>query len=386
LNFVKISLIFSFVAVLATPLLADNSCSDLNGVEETAAYKLDREYGLGRIERLFERGEEKTFLRFSFWIEAVQSQLRAKPLNELPEYLVEKDVRFQLFMLEELGRAYRTFLPEFEFVYAKTRNFENDIGRYQAAIDYVDAAKGLGLDAADIKYLQRSVDRYRQILVENIGKDGWQPDVAGRIPALAEILEIVTDPKVVSKNKKERDELLRFYGEATKAMYETEYDMNLLEDGIHEFRRDIRKLQIIVFAKRGLTRISSDHGQVRSRELIDKTAETELNSSKYLPTFDAYIDTAPVVISKPYLLALIKYTQEFGKLKDMGESREAITSMWIATGRFQNKSEAERHFSLVLKKNGKTEVDVHAEAKRMYEEIKRLKIFEGMYQEVRIGY
>ena len=289
-------------------------------------------------------------------------------------------------MIEELARAFRESIPEFEKVYDTAKGLEDAIGEYAYRYEIREIAERFQLPPNEMQVFRRNEGIAKEALLTFMRENGWMPDSSGRVPALRQILETVTDPKVVKKNATERRILLEYFANEAKDVAETRYDMNLLEDGIHEFRRDIRKMTILLTAKRGLMRLSLDHGLVRNRELADLMKNPDIADSKYVPEFAAYIDTAPVVLSRPYFLAIIKYVKEFGLIKDVGQQAEALIHVWMEMGVVKSQAEGQARYDQYARQQGWEPIDVHSRAHNLYNEMNRLGIMHGIYNEIRIAY
>ena len=129
---------------------------------------------------------------------------------------------------------------------------------------------------------------------------------------------------------------------------DTDYDMFDLQgqDGLHDFRRDLRWLPIFAEALDGLFVLDKGHNPVKEYEklLISDPADpdfvSDLSTSKYVRLPDAELEDKPVKMSLSLYTANMKGVLDFGKLKDRGEAIENIAHALVHGGDAEDLEEA----------------------------------------------
>ncbi len=109
----------------------------------------------------------------------------------------------------------------------------------------------------------------------------------------------------------------------------TPYDMNELEDGIHELRRHLRWFPIYAESLNGLFQLDDTHNPVKAYEPL---LQEGIATSKYvnLPAGDREKD--PINISKSLYCGLMQLTLDLGALKDAGEPIHFIRDAYVRAG------------------------------------------------------
>ncbi len=183
-----------------------------------------------------------------------------RPIERLGDLLIDERVRIQLFRLEALLRLYVRVFPDLEKYRLSVKNVEDGLGAYTFAVDSVafakdkfkdenrakppDAARTAEQDktlqgleqkhaaarAAFTKLVERStmetdLPELRSMVLSTFA--GWSP---------SEDIGFVTG------------ELLR----VLKKVRHDRFNFNLLEDGIHEFRRQLRWFPVLIDSLDGL--------------------------------------------------------------------------------------------------------------------------------------
>lgn len=261
---------------------------------------------------------------------SVTAKLQAASQTENPGlYLYQNDLRTPLFMLESLCRILRdTHDKKFDALYVLFKEQEDQLGE----IDYFDSMQkqsaAANLPQPFTAWFTKNYDKALTNFNRLLRKRGWF-DEPERSP-LAKIfrLLVATD---FNKVKKETKVVAKFLAEqATKLqkdILDNEFNFKELEEGLHEFRRNLRWLSIYPAALAGLAELSEEEKLPELREYCT----AEIVSSKYvrLPENETWKKKikipAPVFYSISWLVA---YT---GTVKDKGQFFEAVETAFHNT-------------------------------------------------------
>ncbi len=316
------------------------------------------------------------------WAVGLQEKLsgQSDPLA-LVDRLLEVDARRNLFMLEGAFRLYKKRYDDpIKEQLAAVKAVEDQIGAVDYALAMRDAGRGAGLPDRALAFLEAEVQGARQDLGALLA-DGWMPDADGRIPGIADLLETVTGldwDGYADDRKYLRKELSRRFDKVAGA----DYDMDALEEGVHELRRQIRWFPIYFSALDGVAVLDDTRNPIPEYEplLRDPIAD-----SKYAKLPVSNEEPNPFRISKSLYLANTKQIGELGDLKDDGQVIEGLAHALEQSGVANSSQEAR---ALALEHLGKTEADLHHIHERgaaIYTEIKRTGLLEHLRAEIRAG-
>lgn len=302
--------------------------------------------------------------RFEFHLEKLDKMLHEpRDTEEAIEYLVKNDVRRQLFKLEGLARLNKIQYEEFDQIYNKFKKFEDVLGKYTESKEYLDFAVKLGAPAAATKKLKAVLVESKSALSALLEKS-WLPDaqgVSGAEDMMQELYDFDWDSDSV-----DRKLMIQSYVRDIKKVIENEYDMDKLQDGIHELRRRLRWFPIYLLSLDGLVSLKkpTDEAQLPEWEsLIKKMGWSGEEKAFATVSVDRYLTISDMVA-------------ELGELKDQGEYVGALLSAMGGT------AESKKWILNRMKELGIPVRDVHAQAHSIYKELKRDQVLEGLVKEL----
>jgi hypothetical protein len=160
------------------------------------------------------------------------------------------------------------------------------------------------------------VIRRRSLLSGVVTGDGW----IGMKPARLEKIARHVQDADWAKGREDRDEVFKRISKHLSKVDEKEYDMTQLEDGIHEFRRDLRWFVFDAVAVNGLLNDQRKSCPVAEYKglLQDPLAKSP---HAQLPANPA--QKGACAISKCLYLAVCSAVVRLGEIKDEGEREEA---------------------------------------------------------------
>lgn len=274
--------------------------------------------------------------------------------------IMSKDVRGQVFLTEGLLRIYSKVGGNDKVVnrvYDYIQQLEDTIGKYSLDRKMLKTAIELNIAPQVISYLKDlEINSYQSLL--NILISKW--DHPNNRLLVKDLIEIDQKHNISSKKV-----VKKFFVESIKKLEKTKFDLDELEDGIHVLRRKMRWLVIY---------IQSLQGRVQFHEGVGKSSISRFNQIMQDPDFkdDHYAkfyispeEQSPLLISKPYFLALGKASREIGHTKDNGELFMHLTHAYVNSGLYTNYDEAFIHVENVLKEHGVLLLDWKSEAQKM---------------------
>lgn len=359
--------------------------------------------------------------RLLTWTAVLQDKLTAA--GDTPKAVaksaVQNDFRRQVFLLEGLLKLYDGPHPELKLSFAKVKLFEDTLGAVSAALDLKETAElvtqaGNTLPSGAAHYieelqsatqaaLERVVsgkldDAQKKELMENagitdegeLGQLGLMPDDSGKIAVFDEMIGSLENAKFRSY-KKDRAWLKDEIRGRLDDIDDTDYDMSDLQgqDGLHDFRRDLRWLPIFAEALDGLFVLDKGHNPVKEYEklLITDAADpdfvSDLSTSKFVRLPDAELEDKPIKMSLSLYTANMKGVLDFGKLKDRGEAIENIAHALVHGGNARDTDEALPIAMDLLGKPRDTFDSIVQEANGLYKQIRLHDLIDELEDELK---
>jgi hypothetical protein len=176
--------------------------------------------------------------------------------------------------------------------------------------------------------------------------------------------------------KKDRRVYLKSLIAEAKALEDADFDMHLLEEGIHEMKREIRWLLIYFQAAAGLVKLVDG----------DLPGEAGLNEYRYLVGTplangpfsklpeDASI-TDPILLPRYLFLALSKVVDELDAVKKDGETFEAIRNSYRDLGYSKEKS---HKLAVNVATKAGVNIDFYGRAQPIKDEVARTGLFKAV--------
>lgn len=227
-----------------------------------------------------------------------------------------------LFYLQALCRVYKKVgtKKRFKAMGESIKAIEDQLGK----IDYWDgwlkeSANVAGFPAAMTAAIQTHKDQELQTLHELLETGQWW---SGK--AMDQWLKELEDEDW-HKAGKDRREIIEFLNEEIAeidaAVRAQTYDFSLLEEGVHEFRRQLRWISIYAHALHGLLQLRavSNPAAIYQSYLTESVLASPFNQ---LPPTPAGVE--PILISAPNFYALSWLIAQIGKIKDHGQKIEAL--------------------------------------------------------------
>jgi hypothetical protein len=254
------------------------------------------------------------------------------PPERLADLLIDGKVRTQLFRLESLLRLYARAVPDFEKYLAGVKEVEDGLGAYSLVLDSVSFAedkfkKESRTDSADAR--QRVEQRK---VLDSLEKK--------RVAARFELAKLVEQSPLVSDLAELQSRLssdLAGWGPSRDLAYvngelqrglknvrDGHFNFNLLEDGIHEFRRRLRWFPMLIDSLDGLILLRDDPPGACPVPSLEALAGSRAARHRYSNPALSFPASHPCTISRCLLWQVVKTTDELGRLKDVAEGNLAI--------------------------------------------------------------
>jgi hypothetical protein len=317
---------------------------------------------------------DRPFERVLVHAARIDAILRSEPdVDVLVELVMSKDLRRQVFLMEGISKLYTELHGEpAERVYVGVKGLEDRLGHYSMTKSNLAAAEKVGAAPEAVALLKKDVEASR-LSLKTLLADEWMPDAKGRIPAMRDIVEKWGEAKWGSADKDlkaVRAELSR----RLEKIESTPYDMNELEDGIHELRRQLRWFPIYAESLNGVFQLDDTSNPVKAYEPLLKAP---IATSKYVNLPPGDRERVTIALPKSVYCALMQLTLDLGALKDTGEPLHFIADAYVRAGLADAagaKKTVERLFGGVADVR-----TIHADAHRHYEAMKK----NGLVKELR---
>ena len=257
--------------------------------------------------------------RFEYYLIQVDELLKKASKQENPaEYLFKNDARTKFFMLEGLAKLYAGLHNKKIFTYVKDyfKALEDMLG----AVDYFDAFAKSFLADAEIPgtlrmYMEEKRDEeYKKINIYLLKKKWINNDLARtkKIRRKLKKTDWQSPEKelalITSYYKKEIEEINNFYKQ-------TGNGFTVLEEQVHEIRRQLRWLSIYPQALRGAIQLTETDVEDAA---LEKYLTNDIVNSPFNKMPAAANNKMVLLFEKNYFLALSFVISALGKIKDSG--------------------------------------------------------------------
>ncbi len=293
--------------------------------------------------------------------------------DKLVDLIMSKDLRRQVFLLEGVSKLYTDIHGKpAERVYLSAKALEDQIGHFSMTRSNLATAEKVGANPKAIALLKSDMEASRQDLKKLVTEE-WIPDAKGRSPGMRDVVEAWGEAKWGSADK----DLKNVKAELSRRLEKIEntpYDMNDLEGGIHELRRQLRWFPIYAEGLNGLFQLDEGQNPIKAYEPM---LREPIATSKYVTLPPAERESSPVELPKSLYCALMQLTLDLGGLKDAGEPihfiREAYVRAGVADERGATRDVAKLFTGVA------DEDEIHAGAYTLYEAMKK----NGLVRELR---
>lgn len=263
------------------------------------------------------------------------------------DQLIKNGNRSNLFELEALLRVYEKAYPETlaGFLDEHVRPFEDELGKWIDVREALAFSEKVGAPKEVLAYLkgkeESSKERLKKFLEEQnlFGKHSKSSPLQELQEALEE-----TD---WSKKKKDRKIVLKEVRKLLKEVAESDYDLKLLEEGVHELRRDLRWVPIYLRSFNDLFKLdtrSMSQVKIDSQDPILKSPYSKLPRAQDPVSF-------PILFPRLGFLAINKAVEGLGKAKDIGKMEALLAQALRQTGVASSETRAKNLAKSLVKKH-----------------------------------
>ncbi|MGQ0504273.1 MAG: hypothetical protein ACT4TC_03060 [Myxococcaceae bacterium] len=295
-----------------------------------------------------------------------------KDPEKLADLMVQKDLRRTVFLLEGLLKMYK---PGFGDDVSKLRD---DVKKLEDALGGVSLYRGVdgkgliktaqdkGMPVAVIRELETKYIAAMNDLTELVAEQ-WAPNGdEGQSKRIGKLIEKVVDEDFGSYDD-DRAYLSKEVAEHIAEIEGIDYDTNDLqgEAGLHELRRQLRWIPVMVEATGGLMQLSETQNPIPS---LSSILDTELAKSKYVQLPPADREANPVSLSKSLYTANMQAVLELGKVKDIGEAVEHLGQAYVDSGVAATLADGEAQVKALLGEEYEMG-RVHGAASKLYGEL-----------------
>jgi hypothetical protein len=286
--------------------------------------------------------------------------------GEIADLMVKKNSRISLFRLEGLCRLYEKRYPyPMEEYRETTKGLEDILGWYADTVGHITFAQKLGAPPAVMARLAQEQTRMKARLVKLLVDEKWiRPGGRTVLDKMQAMLAELDWDSVAD----DRAYLRKRLNKHLKKIEQSDYDMEDLQEGLHELRRHIRWFLLYVQGLNGAFVLDESQCPVESYRayLKDPLADSGYTRLKISPR-----EKAPIKIPKCYFVALTRLSEDFGVVKDLREAIEDwLPEAFLKSGAASSMADA-RAKALELVKKHQDYKDLSAAGHALYRKTKR---------------
>ena len=326
---------------------------------------------------------ERPFERVLVHVATIDEVLRSETDPEkLVELVMQKDIRRQVFLLEGIAKLYQDIHgdPAVQ-VYENTKRLEDALGAVSMTKSNLTFAlevhKKQPLDPRVLTTLEEELAKAKTAL-QKILVDEWVPrkdgalHAEGQSPAMQSIIRGWGDARWASYDKdikKVREEI----ASRLEKLESTPFDMNDLQGGVHELRRQLRWIPIYSEALNGLVHLDDDKNPIAAYAPL---LQDPLAQSKYVTLPAPTREQKTIEVPKSLYVAAMKLILDLGAIKDAGEPIEFLVKAFVQSG-VTDAAQA-HHLVLELVGGAQVEADLHKKAEAAYDEMRKTRLLDAL--------
>ncbi len=255
---------------------------------------------------------------FLYWLEELEIQVAQVDTQALDKSHLTRTVRTSTFMLEALFRLHKKRDAFFETGLRLIKSLEDSIGAYDYHHTMFEYALGMNVPTHVVARIETHFKKAEQTL-QHLLSTLWQTsppfdELRAGIYAF-DFGSIKEDQRFLRKRLKKRIE----------KVIALEPDFTDLEEGLHEYRRQVRWFPMYFYALRGLLRFNNSHPVEAFRPLI----LTPLAQSKYGQLDESDPAASPILMSQSLYLGFSKLISQLGDIKDSGQIFEYFENILV---------------------------------------------------------
>lgn len=254
--------------------------------------------------------------------------------NTLGDSLIDGNARNQLFRLESLLRLYTREFPDFEKYRRDVKELEDGLGAYTFAADSLSFGKDRfkkenqtqAPDAARkaeqekvLEGLEKKKEMARVVFAKLVERSTLASD-------LPELRSVVRSSLAGWSPSKDLGFVNHELQRTLKKVRYGRFDFNKLEDGIHEFRRQLRWFPLLIDSLDGLILVRDDPPGVCPVPALEALAGSGAAKHRYSNPAHGFPATHPCTISRCLLWPVTKTIRDIGNIKDEAQGNAAVES------------------------------------------------------------
>lgn len=261
-------------------------------------------------------------------------------VDKTTDKVISSDLRRQIFLLEGILKLYRKrFGPEVEKHFIVAKELEDVIGEYTHRRSLTQKVEEYGAPGKVVKYMQKHESAALKNL-RDLVSEKWTPKGSGdaRSPALAAMMDDLCQldwDGDVADSTYIRKEISRRLTKMTKK----DYQMDNLDDGVHELRRQLRWFAIYAEALDGM--IVLDPSLHPSPE-YESALKDPLATSRFVELTPPSRESVPLHLSKSLYTRNMRAVFDLGDIKDEGEYIVGIKEAYLESGSVDSKKSARK--------------------------------------------
>lgn len=256
---------------------------------------------------------------FLDWLKLLGDQLQDQRTRELDPSFLVRSVRTTAFMLEALFRLHKKQDVFFKNGLRLIKSLEDAIGAYDYQLTMLETLHAMNISKPVVQAAYPNLEESKRSLAQSL--DVLWIDA----PTISEMVTQVQHYDFGDHEKNRRFLQSRIQKRIQKVMTKT-YDFTDLEDGIHEYRRQLRWFPMYFYALKGLLVFDESHPIKIYQPLI----HSPLADSAYGKLPNALLEQNPITISQSLYLGLSQLIGLLGDVKDNGQLFEYTEQLLIS--------------------------------------------------------
>ncbi len=271
------------------------------------------------------RMKSSSYQRFRQVLDVIEKDAAPFPgIAARVENFIKQDTRRSAFRIQALLKIFREHEDvggDFKKAFKKIKAFEDHLGRLTDSRSLYRRVSDLNLPAPILSAAGDELNTHEDALFHFL-EDEWP------LGTEADWKKKYRKRFDQVNGSKERKFLIRSLISYTENVIETPYDFTKLQEGVHEYRRDIRWILLMLQASGGFFQLRDD--PVRARKYEEYLKDSGVPESSFAQIPNLYAESNPCLISKPLFQMVTLAVFKIGDAKDWGEVQENLERLYLA--------------------------------------------------------
>ena len=274
---------------------------------------------LGLSASFVRAADEDGAARITRHIDRLVALFQPAPSAAQLDALISANARDELFRLESLLRLYRGKFSDLEKHFDVVKEMEDGLGAFEYAKESLKFARDKRASEQALAGLRSKEESARTVAVKLLQQSALNSDLPKLRASVVAHFNGWNASKDLGYVKEELYKMLA-------KVKDGRLDFNKLEDGIHEFRRQVRWFPLTLDALDGMIVVRDDAPGACPVKSLELLAGTPIAKNKYANPGSHFPAPKPCEVSRCLMWEIARTVRDVGRIKDDAQGDLAVNA------------------------------------------------------------